>query len=273
MKSSIKSVTIIGAGKLGLALAKGLVRSGQFTEKQITLTRRKLGDLSSYADMGYRYSENNVTAVKSADLIIISVGPLDLRALLESLKNSFDPNRQILVSTVTGISINTISSILGSELPVVRIMPNTAAAICQSMTCLSSNGEHKTSLKIIQNIFQGLGATLEINEELMSPATALCASGLAFFLRSIRAASQGGIEIGFHAEDAIKLAAHTAKGAAALLIDSEKHPEAEIDKVTTPKGITIAGLNEMEHQGFSSAMIKAIVTSAEKIEVFEKTKT
>lgn len=98
----------------------------------------------------------------------------------------------------------------------------------------------------------------------MIPATALCACGVAFFLRSIRAASQGGIEIGFHPEEALLLAAHTAKGAAALLVEEDRHPESEIDRVTTPRGCTIAGLNEMEHQGFSSALIKGILTSAHK---------
>ena len=98
----------------------------------------------------------------------------------------------------------------------------------------------------------------------MIPATALCACGVAFFLRSIRAASQGGIEIGFHPEDALLLAAQTARGAAALLLDEGGHPESQIDQVTTPRGCTIAGLNEMEHRGFSSAMIKGILVSAQK---------
>jgi pyrroline-5-carboxylate reductase len=98
----------------------------------------------------------------------------------------------------------------------------------------------------------------------MVPATALCASGIAFFLRAIRAASQGGIEIGFHAEDALFMASQTAKGAASLILKSGAHPEGEVDKVTTPMGITISGLNQMEHAGFSSSLIKGIVTSAEK---------
>ena len=98
----------------------------------------------------------------------------------------------------------------------------------------------------------------------MVPATALCACGIAFFLRAIRAASQGGIEIGFHADEAITLAAQTARGAAALLLEFGSHPETEIDKVTTPKGCTIYGLNEMENRGFSSAMIRGIITASEK---------
>ena len=98
----------------------------------------------------------------------------------------------------------------------------------------------------------------------MIPATALCACGIAFFLRAVRAASQGGIEIGFHSDEALLMAAQTAKGAAALLLSNHQHPENEVDKVTTPRGCTISGLNQMEHHGFSSAMIKGIVTSADK---------
>ena len=110
-----------------------------------------------------------------------------------------------------------------------------------------------------------MGNSLEIDETQMASATALCACGVAFFLRAIRAASQGGIEIGFHSDEAFTIAAQTARGAATLLLDNDSHPEAEIDQVTTPMGATIAGLNEMEHQGFSSAMIKGITTSTEKV--------
>jgi pyrroline-5-carboxylate reductase len=107
-----------------------------------------------------------------------------------------------------------------------------------------------------------MGQSIIIEEEMMSAATTLCACGIAFFLRAIRAASQGGVEIGFHAGDALRIAAQTALGAATLLTENKTHPEQEIDKVTSPKGCTIAGLNEMEHQGLSSAMIKGIKLSA-----------
>ena len=133
------------------------------------------------------------------------------------------------------------------------------------MTCLSSFSEFDEGLKIARELFNKVGQTLIIDEEQMSSATALCACGVAFFLRAIRAASQGGIEIGFHSDEAFTIAAQTARGAATLLLDNDAHPEAEIDRVTTPMGATIAGLNEMEHQGFSSAMIKGITTSTEKV--------
>ena len=157
-----------------------------------------------------------------------------------------------------------IKELAGKNVQVVRAMPNTAIAIQESMTCLASDTKTNDGLAIAKKIFDSVGKTLIIEEDLIVPATALCACGIAFFLRAIRAASQGGIEIGFHSEEAIFMAAQTAKGAASLLVQTNSHPESEVDKVTTPRGITISGLNQMEHFGFSSAMIKGIVTSAEK---------
>jgi pyrroline-5-carboxylate reductase len=165
---------------------------------------------------------------------------------------------------VSGVSCNDIRQQLELEVQVVRAMPNTAIAIGQSMTCIATDNASAENINIVKTMFDTVGTSIQINEELMTSATALCACGIAFFLRSIRAASQGGTEIGFHAHDALKMAAQTAKGAADLLLQLSSHPEQEIDKVTSPKGCTIAGLNEMEHNGFSSAMIKGIKTSAEK---------
>ncbi len=149
-------------------------------------------------------------------------------------------------------------------------MPNTAIAIGSSMTCICSKDASEKQLKEIIDLFNGLGMTLEIEERLMKAATVLAASGIAFFLRYIRAATQGGIQLGFDSEEAQLIAAQTAKGAASLLLTQESHPEIEIDKVTTPEGCTIAGLNEMEHQGLSSALIKGIVVSYEKISNIKK---
>ena len=143
-------------------------------------------------------------------------------------------------------------------------MPNTAIALGRSMTCLAIDSDREGVREEAIQLFDTVGRTLVIQEEQMVSATALCACGIAFFLRAIRSASQGGIEIGFHPEEAVMMAAQTALGAASLILRNESHPEREIDNVTTPRGCTIAGLNEMEHRGFSSALIKGIVTSATK---------
>ena len=258
-------IAIIGAGNLGKAIANGLVKSGKYLPENITLTRRSLSELSPYKNNGFSITDNNLSAVKVNEMIIVSVGPQDAERVLDSFKANLNPDKHILISTITGVSIQKIQSVVGLQLPIVRIMPNTAVAICESMTCIAATDEHSKSLTVVKKLFDQLGQTLIVKESLIAPATALCGSGLAFFLRAVRAASQGGTEIGFHAEEAILLAAQTARGAASLTINSNMHPESEIDKVTTPKGITIAGLNEMEHQGFSSAMIRAIVKSANKI--------
>jgi pyrroline-5-carboxylate reductase len=143
-------------------------------------------------------------------------------------------------------------------------MPNTAISIGQSMTCIASENGSAADMNTVRKMFETVGSVSEIGEDLMASATALCACGIAFFLRAIRSASQGGVEIGFHAEEALKMAVQTAKGAADLLLLHNSHPEHEIDKVTSPRGSTIAGLNEMEHQGFSAALIKGIKLSAIK---------
>jgi len=144
-------------------------------------------------------------------------------------------------------------------------MPNTAIAIQQSMTCISYQNAADVQVNFIQKLFAGLGKVAIINEGLMDAATVLGACGTAYAMRYIRANIQGGIEIGFDAATASLIAAQTVKGAAELLLEKGTHPEQEIDKVTTPKGCTIAGLNEMEHQGFSSSLIKGIATSYQKI--------
>ncbi|MBT3180076.1 MAG: pyrroline-5-carboxylate reductase [Candidatus Marinimicrobia bacterium] len=259
-------ISIIGAGNLGKAIAHGLVKSDSFSSENLVLTRRNLSEINAFKTLGIQVTDNNSFAVKMSDLVIVCVGPQDAEQVLTSFKEELDSKKHILISTMTGISINKIKSIVGQQIPIVRVMPNIAVAICESMTCIASLDKDTHSLEAVKKIFDQLGQTLIVKEDLIAPATALCGSGLAFFLRAVRAASQGGTEIGFHAEEAILLAAQTARGAASLTINSKMHPESEIDKVTTPKGITISGLNEMEHQGFSSAMIRAIVRSANKIE-------
>lgn len=262
MKNS--KLAIIGAGNIGLAIAKGLVNAGLFNKKRMILTRRHIDRLEPYAKEGYRTEKDNLKAVAEANIILIAVEPQQVDGVLEELRSGLDVKRHSLISVVTGITINQMKKKVGEELEIIRVMPNTAIAIGESMTCLASSNMNGNGLQQAQAIFDTVGSTMIIEEEQMSAATALAACGIAFFLRTIRAASQGGIEIGFHSDKALKIAAQTAKGAASLLLQNENHPEFEIDKVTTPRGVTISGLNQMEHEGLSSAMIKGIVTSAEK---------
>lgn len=259
-----KSLAVLGAGNIGLAIANGLVESGLFAAERVTLTRRKVHLLSDMAARGFVVEQDNARAVAAADLVIVAVEPRQIDGLLEQIGPRLEPERHTLISVVSGVEIEQIHRRLPAPVPVIRAMPNTAIALGESMTCLATDGRSESSLTIACQLFDAVGRTLVIDEEQMSSATALGACGVAFFLRAIRAASQGGIEIGFHAEDALLIAAQTARGAASLLLSRGAHPEREIDRVTTPRGCTIAGLNRMEHEGFSSALIRGIITSAEK---------
>jgi pyrroline-5-carboxylate reductase len=267
---SKQHIAILGSGNIGLSLAKGLVKADIYEPAQITLTRRNIAALASLKDAGYQTTGNNAEAVSGATIIVLAILPQQLNKLLDEIKPSIDPAKHLLISVVSGVSCQDVRKHLGLDVQVVRAMPNTAIAIGQSMTCIATDTASDENIKLVTSLFDTVGVSIQIMEELMTSATALCACGIAFFLRSIRAASQGGTEIGFHAHDALKMAAQTAKGAADLLLQLSSHPEQEIDKVTSPKGCTIAGLNEMEHNGFSSAMIKGIKTSAEKAAVLYK---
>ncbi len=256
-------ITIIGTGNIGTSIANGLAGSGHYSTGNITLTRRKFELLKEMKLQGYNVQRDNYLAAESADVIILAVEPQQLNCVLTEIAPALDPDCHTVISVVTGVRINQVKDILGPEIPVIRAMPNTAIAVRESMTCLASN-ESPDKLKVAEEIFSTVGQTIVIDEEEMIAATALGACGIAFFLRAIRAAAQGGIEVGFCSHEALSIAAQTAKGAALLLLSHKNHPEPEIDKVTTPRGCTIAGLNQMEHEGFSSAMIKGITVSAEK---------
>ncbi|TFF39653.1 pyrroline-5-carboxylate reductase [Mucilaginibacter psychrotolerans] len=268
--STQQHIAILGSGNIGLALAKGLVKAGIFAPQQITLTRRNTAALAALAAEGYNVTANNAEAVKQADIVVLAILPQQLNKLLDEIQPAVSDAKHLLISVVSGVSCADIRKQLALDVQVIRAMPNTAIAIGHSMTCIATDTASDANVSLVKSLFDTVGVTIQINEELMTSATALCACGIAFFLRSIRAASQGGTEIGFHAHDALKMAAQTAKGAADLLLQLASHPEQEIDKVTSPKGCTIAGLNEMEHNGFSSAMIKGIKTSAEKAGVLYK---
>jgi pyrroline-5-carboxylate reductase len=231
---------------------------------QIHVTSLHLPGLEGLAAEGFPVGSDNLAAIRAADTLLIAVQPQQIADLLDEIRDHLDPSRHKVISVVSGVTVAQLRDMIPAPTPVVRAMPNTAVSIGESMTCLSADSDSIDGLEEAEALFKGVGLTLRIEDEMMVGATALCACGIAFFLRSVRAASQGGIEIGFHPEDALLLAAQTARGAASLALGKEGHPESEIDRVTTPRGCTIAGLNEMEHQGFSSAMIKGFVLSARK---------
>jgi pyrroline-5-carboxylate reductase len=260
-----KKIAIIGGGNLGTAIAEGLIATGFIAPADLIITKRNTETLQSLKDSGVIVSRDNNAAASFADLIIVAVKPFQVQEVLMGIKASLREERHMLVSVVTGVYIKDIFSIIEKQLPVFRAMPNTAIAIGESMTCICNQYATADQVKFVEQTFDQLGKTITIDEKLMDAATVLGACGTAYAMRYIRANIQGGVEIGFSASVATLIAAQTVKGAAELLLKHKTHPEQEIDKVTTTKGCTIAGLNEMEHQGFSSSLIKGLTASYKKI--------
>lgn len=267
---SATSIAILGGGNLGQSIARGLASTGHYAPDSIVVTRRRRSALEALTEHGIRIGTNNAEAVQEAHLVILSVQPKQLSNLLDEIKPVLNVRQHVLVSTITGMSITTIEAQVGEGFPIVRAMPNTAIAIRESMTTLAAKNTRTEVLNEVKALFDVMGSTLIIDEELMAAATVLGASGIAFCLRYIRAAAQGGIQMGFHAEEAQAIAVQTCRGAASLILGAGKHPEREIDKVTTPRGCTIAGLNEMEHNGLSSAIIRGLMASYEKVSDIQK---
>jgi pyrroline-5-carboxylate reductase len=255
---------IIGGGNLGQSIVNGLLSNPNITPENITVTRRNLPQIQHLAAKGIQLTSDNVKAVQNSKLIVLAVKPYNLEAICDEIKSSLKSDNHIVVSAASGTSISELKGFLGDDISIFRAMPNTAADVKESVTCLCGE-ESKEDYQLVEMLFNYCGSTIKINENLMEAATVLGACGIAYVLRFMRAMVQGGIQIGFDAKTAESIVNQTVKGAATLLTENDNHAEAEIDKVTTPKGCTIAGLNEMEHNGFSSALIKGITTSFEEI--------
>lgn len=261
---SLSHIALIGAGNLGQALAEGLLHRRILPASSICMTRHRTSLLEPFARQGVMVTEDNHVACRHAGILLLAVKPFKVREVVQEMAPSLLPGH-ILVSVATGVPMNDLRQWSGGKAEVFRAMPNTAVSIGESLTCIARDGGDDSAFQTVHELFDRLGRAVEIPEELMNAATVLGACGVAYALRFIRAMVQGGIEIGFDAQTAALIANQTVRGAATILLDGNLHPEAEIDKVTTPKGCTIAGLNEMEHQGFSSSLIKGITTSYEKI--------
>lgn len=260
-----QKITIIGGGNLGSAIAFGLIKSKQIQPSMITVTRRRLNMLEKLQEQGVQTTSDNVQACRYADIIILAIKPYQIMAIIDEIKPVLKAS-QLLISLVAGVGLDKLEEAAGPQVLVFRAMPNTAIAIQESMTLISTNVKSEELRNVVLHIFDQLGQAVIITEELMAAATVLASCGIAFALRYMRAAMQGGIEIGFGAEMAQFITAQTVKGATGLILESGRHPEQEIDKVTTPRGITITGLNEMEHKGFSSSLIQGLIASFNKIE-------
>lgn len=254
---------IIGCGNLGLSILKGIKHNSSIN--QVFASKRNIESIQRYASENVIITSDNRHLIAECEILILALKPYTILPFIKEHRELLDAGKHTIVSVATGITIEQIRAEAGIPIGVYRAMPNTATSVNESITAIASSDDPLNRGELVTEIFDSLGETVSIDESLMDAATILGACGIAYVLRFMRAMIQGGIEVGFDAATATKIVSQTVKGASELIIQNQSHPEQEIDKVTTPKGCTIVGLNEMEHSGFSSSLIKGITTSYKKI--------
>lgn len=258
----MKTLSIIGAGNMGMAIARGLVKAGQFQKENIYLSTIDEAAAQAFKEEGFQTGSNQELA-QASKLILLVVKPWHAEDVLKDLKDDIS-KEHIIASCVTGLTTETAFACLEQEIAFFRVMPNTGAMVGESMSCISDHNASEEQRQLIESIFSTLGLVLFIPADKMAAGTAIAGCGIAYVLRLIRAVTEAGVEIGIPAADAAKMAAQISKGAAELILQNESNPEVEIDKVTTPGGVTIAGLNALENNGYSSAIINGVKAAYNK---------
>lgn len=260
-------VSIIGAGNIGGAIAHGLTRGTIIKGKNITVSDINEKNLKHISDLkvGIHCTTSNRECVKDADIVVLAVKPWLVDSIAAEIRDLLDYDRQIVLCIAAGVpmeKLRTLFSHSTEQSPTIfRMIPNTAIDVMESFSCISSWNATVAQEEKIVTIFGELGKAMLVPESQLNAFMALSSCGIAYAFRYIRAASEGGVEMGIHADVAKEVVIQTLKGAIALLEASGNHPEAEIDKVTTAGGITIKGLNEMEHAGFTSTVIRGLKAS------------
>lgn len=255
-------ITIIGGGNMGGAIALGLASGSKIAASNITVINRRQEKADELLKRNNQINSvvNDYTSINNADIIILGVKPWMIEDILTTYKRQIKDN-QIIVSVAAGITLHQLAEWTYPASPLYRVIPNTAIAVKQSMTFVTSKNATSQQDSLILDLFNELGKALLIEEKQFSAVTSLSSCGIAYAFRYIRAAMEGGVEIGVKADQAKEIVMQTLQGAIELLEANQSHPEAEIDKVTTPGGITIKGLNEMEHAGFTSSVIRGLKAS------------
>lgn len=248
---------------MGGTTVEGLIKGKTFKNEDITVSDPSEIALKKFSDTGVKTTSENDKAAKDADIVCVVVKPWLVETVLSGIKSVLNPQKQLLIVIAAGISSESIKTWLGQNCPpLFLVIPNIAIAQLQSMTFVVPVDATEQQTKTIIDIFDEMGDTLLTDEKHLAAGTTLASCGIAYAMRYIRAASEGGVELGFKADEAKKIVMQTMRGAVELLAATGLHPEAAIDMVTTPGGVTIKGLNEMEHAGFTSAVIRGLKAGA-----------
>ena len=250
---------------MGGAIVEGLLKSHYVDAESICVSDASADAVKRFADKGVKTTTDNCVAAKSGDMVIVVVKPWLVERVLLQVKDTLDYGRQQLVVVAAGIKGEQLKTWMqkDGQLPAMHLaIPNIAIAQLASMTFLVAVEAKPQHTEQVKALFDAMGQTLLTEEHLLGAGTTLASCGIAYAMRYVRAASEGGVELGFKADQAKDIVLQTMEGAVKLLQATGLHPEAAIDLVTTPGGVTIKGLNEMEHNGFTSSVIKGLKAGA-----------
>lgn len=250
---------------MGGAMADGFIKSGAVKPADISVANPTAQKLEHFALQSASVTTDNKTAAEGADIVIIAVKPWLVEQVVNELKPVLNYTRQTIITVAAGIGGNQFTAWLKKDDAVPQtfiVIPNTAIAVLASMTFIVPVNATADTTAIVKALFDNVGQTMVTDERHLSAGMTLASCGIAYAMRYVRAAAEGGVELGFKADMAKDIVLQTMKGAVELLQANGNHPEAEIDKVCTPGGLTIRGLNEMEHAGFTSAVIRGLKAAA-----------
>lgn len=253
-------IAILGAGKMGAALLKGLLRVGAVKPEQVTVTAAHANRIEELEEsLGVSGTLDNRAAASAADIVLLCTKPQMAEMVLEEIGDAMRAD-QVLISILASISTRHLEARIAEGTPVVRSMPNTPSLISAGMSALcagaNANQEH---LELAEDLFAPLGRTVRIDERHFDAVTALSASGPAFLYVVMEALADGGVKVGLPRGTAIELAAQATLGAARMVLETGLHPALLKDEVTTPAGCTVDGILQLEEGGVRVALIKTIV--------------
>ena len=260
-------ISIIGAGAMGGAMAEGLIKGDYIKNEDICISDPSRISRDKFADMGITATPSNQLAAQGADVVCVVVKPWLVEQVLKGIREVMDYDKQILIVVAAGVKSESIKEWMtkdgGKMIPTFLVIPNIAIAQLASMTFIApAIAVEQQHVDQVKELFDTMGKSIITDEQHLGAGTTLASCGIAYAMRYIRAASEGGVELGFKADEAKQIVMQTMKGAVELLEATGLHPEAAIDLVTTPGGVTIKGLNEMEHAGFTSSVIRGLKAGA-----------